>query len=328
VAESAFFCFLTDRSYYEELLRLDASRVFAEEYTFYTHRLFVSYDMLALHRFLDSALFVAPEVVASTTSEANKIKDDAAVLPYILLHRSRAHTIDLHRELLLHRDAEGYVAPSLTVVRDGPAGWNDVRIQVAAEIVLDGRELRQRFERDPAFRRLAHDAVYYLSRTWREREQTVDLSDDALSRFEAYLRSRTGAERGGSRWTLELSEKDLALLFQAVRSLAEMLSNPEAFRARLEEHQNDWEGRTLDPPPYEGAIFDALQLDAAMPDSEGVVTVPLPLARTDGDAWQFRWVYDPAGNGDPEEIDPELRWRPYAAFAREFETFLRGLGAS
>ena len=43
VAESAFFCFLTDRTYFEHVLSRGSTLAFPVEHTYYTHRLFVAY---------------------------------------------------------------------------------------------------------------------------------------------------------------------------------------------------------------------------------------------------------------------------------------------
>ncbi|HVG43541.1 MAG TPA: hypothetical protein VM890_02390, partial [Longimicrobium sp.] len=193
VAENAFFCFLTDRTYYEEMIRGSASEAYPVEYTYYTHRLFIVFGHADLHKFIARRLEVprsdpvqgsagaspapipAPPPAGTGTGEAyEQVKAaaedaaDADVLPFVLLHRSRMHPVDLRRELATRRNAEGVLTLAPGALRTEGAYRQDLAVQVAVEIVLDREHMRARMEREPEFRRLAHDALYYLSRRWEE----------------------------------------------------------------------------------------------------------------------------------------------------------------
>ena len=56
VAENAFFCFLTNRSYFEEMLAESSGRPYPVEYTYYTHRLFVVFSPEDFERYLRSRI--------------------------------------------------------------------------------------------------------------------------------------------------------------------------------------------------------------------------------------------------------------------------------
>jgi hypothetical protein len=182
VAENAFFCFLTDRLYYEEMTYRTRTRAYPLEYTYFSHRLFVSYRPRDLHAYLEKVLEepVPPAPpgpsVAPAGTDANEIEKafrvglseaqdeirrqfeprlaeysravaDRDVLPYVLLHRAQMHLGDLCRRLGELRDDQGAVGIPLGEVRTNDAYRLDVLIQIAVEMVLDQGDLKSRLER-------------------------------------------------------------------------------------------------------------------------------------------------------------------------------------
>ena len=103
----------------------------------------------------------------------------------------------------------------------------DVLMQIAVEIVLDDEDMQRRLTREPAYRRLAHDALYYLTRNW-EAGETIDLGDGGRATFETYLKERSGADNGAA-----LPEHEVSFLLRKVEMLASLLSSREAFDARF-----------------------------------------------------------------------------------------------
>ncbi|MDP8979597.1 MAG: hypothetical protein M3O35_03285, partial [Acidobacteriota bacterium] len=95
VTEHSFFCFITERSYFEQLAGDFADGGYPEEYTYFTDRLFVCFTAQALHEHLRDLLVI--EYPAADQLETLSI--EKALLPFILLRRSRLHMFDLVREL-------------------------------------------------------------------------------------------------------------------------------------------------------------------------------------------------------------------------------------
>lgn len=67
VAESAFFCFLTDREYFEAMLRESSNRAYPKEYTYYSRRVF---SVLQAHDFADYLKRLIPDPAATATARA------------------------------------------------------------------------------------------------------------------------------------------------------------------------------------------------------------------------------------------------------------------
>lgn len=204
VAENGFFCFLADRSYYEAM-RGRAQRVpYSIEYTYFTNQLFISYRHHDLHEYLGRvlkkpALTQTSEqgVTAPTQEQINQVNEeicDHAVLPYVVLLASQLHPIDLHRELIKFRDQEGNVALSLGLVRSLPRYRLELLMQVAIELILDGTAMQWEIDREPGFRRLAHDTLYYIPREWEGDKEELTLDEEGKESFIRYLHERMGNE--------------------------------------------------------------------------------------------------------------------------------------
>jgi energy-coupling factor transporter ATP-binding protein EcfA2 len=111
VAENAFFCFLTDRRYFEEMRNRAVEIPYPVEYTYYTHQLFMVFRPNDLHRYLTQVLALSEgEEPKPQQSQDLALSDDLAdypLLPYILLHQSQMHPIDLRRALAALRGPDG-----------------------------------------------------------------------------------------------------------------------------------------------------------------------------------------------------------------------------
>jgi hypothetical protein len=257
VAENAFFCFLTDRSYFEGMTRRGIDHAYPVEYTYYTHPLFIVHHHADMHRYVRRMLRRPDPSKAEagdphTHSQVDTLKqaeDDAEdladydVLPFVLLHRAQMHTLDLRRVLLSMRGQNGAISLPRGAVRTQRAYLLDLVLQLAAELVLESEDLRERLQRQPEFRRLAHDALYYPARRW-QRGRELDLTDEARSSFAEYLETRGGqvlpAHRiEGNREVDEdernvtkavVAEKtlvsfdDVEFLYRQVRRMVELLS--------------------------------------------------------------------------------------------------------
>ena len=206
VAENAFFCFLTDRKYFEEMVGRAIDEPYPIEYTYYTNQLFIVFRHQDFHEYLRTTLLppdplrqqgnpfeptASPSGASSATTSAAEDASDLQVLPFILLHDAQMHPIDLRRQIAAIRSDTGEVTIAPGEVRSRPRYCFALSIQVAIEIILDGEEMRAEIDRRFAFLQLAHDALYYISRLWSSEAAMLDLSEiDGRKAFEEYLRSR------------------------------------------------------------------------------------------------------------------------------------------
>jgi hypothetical protein len=190
VTERSFFCFLADRNYLEALRRNLINAPYGMEYTYFSNRLFVLYRPSDLHAYLKRMLQPRP---ASPLSSDDEVA--LALLPYVLLHRSRLHPFDLRRQLAMIQNEQG----ELLIVKAALAsqlGYRfDVLIQVAVEWLLDGPELSERLSQDEEFTQLVYDTLYYPSRMWERGESELNTTKAALVE---YLKERISDSLAGN----------------------------------------------------------------------------------------------------------------------------------
>jgi hypothetical protein len=369
VSENAFFCFLTDRTYYEEMREREAKNPYSIEHTYFTHQLFIIFRHRDLHKFLHDILKApetppdlaqAPPLAAGSVSDqggnVQLEKDDCEVLPYVLLYAARMHSIDLRRELVRIRGEKGIVTLTAGAVQGGGRYGLELQMQVAIETLLDEEDMERELDRHPAFRRLAHDALYYLAERWEDADHRLELhSPGARLKFKKYLCSRmttdppektdvskpASAGKSASRTAKkrktkppDITDSDLDFLWTRVRDLAGLLSSNKMLltRARLRGTQTDATGtRTVPLPtvkPQAAPPFPEVVLKAVSPD-------PL-LAPLDGKEHCYRWCWYPAGRRihiptrrgarEPEKKAPS--WKQQIEFIRAFEKELSNVTRS
>jgi Cdc6-like AAA superfamily ATPase len=359
VAENAFFCFLTDRTYYEEMRERELKKPYSIEHTYFTHQLFIIFRHRDLHKFLDDVLKspdAPPDPPPGSLPPAATIspplvkleRDDCEVLPYVLLYAARMHSIDLRRELVLIRGEKGIVTLTAGAVQGGGRYGLELQMQVAIETLLDEEDMERELDRHPAFRRLAHDALYYLAERWEDADNTLELqSRSARTKFKKYLCSRmatdppeqtkgsqsASAGKSASRSAKppktepppDITDSDLDFLWTRVRELARLLSSPPTLltRARLRGAKAGATATgTVAPPtvaPQTLPPFPEVVLRAVSGDP---LLIPL-----DGNAHCYRWCWYPAGRrihipprrgvAEPEKTAPP--WQQHAEFIRAFE---------
>jgi hypothetical protein len=232
VAERAFFCFLTDRSYFERVVNVDVRDPYPKHFTYFTDRVFVSFQPADLHRYLGELLkaehrLQAPPAAAAAAenespppgaSESVASDDDLDldVLKYVLLRRSEMHAVRLRRQILSwsrnnQTDSQGQPVETVLfppgVVRSLMRYRFDLLIQFAIELILHRPPIANRLRDDPAFARLVYDALYYPVRLLSQTSNAaatlqnqpaglaawaLDLSDQ--SAFDAYLVERMSSD--------------------------------------------------------------------------------------------------------------------------------------
>ncbi|HKV09022.1 MAG TPA: hypothetical protein VJ725_12840, partial [Thermoanaerobaculia bacterium] len=322
VAERAFFCFLTDRSYFEEMTQRGASRPYPVEYTYFTHRLFVTYQPRDFHAYLDELLLLpqpatppgppaaapAPEVprdvAIAQEGEVSEDETDRLFLSFVLLHQSQMHALDLHRRLAALNDGKDNVDLHPGEVRDRTSFMAAVIMQLAIEIVFEDPVLLDRLNREPEFGRLVNDALYYLSRCW-ACDPEIDLGDASEAKFCSYLEGRMGLEEEEEDDPTErapVSAGNVKLLLGKVRELALLLSDRGRYGNAFQTLNRRREARG--EKKIDASVMDLLS-----------GSLGLPLLRQ-GDTWKFTWRFD--SDGIPiESAVPEAA--PSAALASAAE---------
>jgi hypothetical protein len=357
VAENAFFCFLTDRTYFEKVALRSSSTAYPVEYTYYSHLLFTSFAPQDFRRYLigekgsptvaesKGILRVEPNAPGATTTASAPVSPlvaqtpaktaqaspeqaaqpspsapssapapppaataptpqqiaaddevDAKILAYVLLHRSQLHPLDLKRLVAGLRGEGGNVALRPGQIR-GPQFSRDVQIQLAIELVLEQRDLDSWISRSPERRRLAYDALYYISREWPKQKELI-LFDQFRTQFDTYLSDRIGTEgsrpedlqrerrakRGSEQSADELVRVDAPtrdFLYRWVQYLATLLSDHGAY-ARLVTDTNEQPQRR-GAPPIPGEVVEAAALEA----DQMLLHIQEPN--------RYSWRFDPAG---------------------------------
>jgi hypothetical protein len=346
VAEHAFFCFLTDRTYYEEMRERELKKPYSIEHTYFTHQLFIIFRHSELHNFLGEVLRppdappdlaepaapgVATVIISSAEREAQNLikleRGDCAVLPFVLLYAARMHSIDLRRELVQIRTADGNVTLKPGAIQSIRRYRLELQMQVAIETLLDEGDMESELDRHPEFRRLAHDALYYLAERWEDANNELDLdSKDALAQFKEYLcsrmatdpkapdktsswhflRSSSAAINGSDLQPPAITDADLGFLWTRVRDLAVQLSLPDALltHARL---------RGLRATPFPEVVLNAVSPD------------PL-LKRLGSSEHRYRWCWYPSGRRIHVPVSAGARgakkkapsWNQHVDFIRTF----------
>jgi hypothetical protein len=329
VAENAFFCFLTDRAYFEEIRERTAASAYPIEYTYFTNQIFVVFRHGELHRYLDQVLEQPGEAAdsqASSDLDAIESAADRQVLPYLLLYGSQMHPIDLRRQLAAFRDSRGEVQLPVGAVRSRPRYRAELMMQVAIEFVMEEEDMQAELDRDPAFLRLAIDAMYYISRNWAAAEERLRLDASGAAAFEDYLSGRMQTDASGesederereavkgplkntnqlivppaARRRCRVSPSQASFLMERVRELARALTHPKALRQRAK----------LKPLPQ--VVLDALPAEPLLYPVEGMEHV-------------YRWRCYPSGRptegGGGAEAKAGLKskeWKTVAELIDEF----------
>lgn len=182
VADRFFFCFLTDRDYFELLQRKSRDLPYPQEHTYFSQRLFILYRPGDLHGYLDEILVTPDHAAADDAVTAYR-----GLVSTLVLHRAMLHVFDLQRELSRLCDEDGNILVLLRELRSHYGYRFHIAMQLAIEHILAEDEMRDRIDQEPYFGQFAYDALYYLSRCWQKGERALDLSDAAI---DAYLARR------------------------------------------------------------------------------------------------------------------------------------------
>lgn len=284
VTERAFFCFLTDRQYFEEIEADRRSIAYSKDHTYYSDRLYVAYSTRDLAEFLDRLITLEN---AAAGEEAG-----AVMTRYALRFMARLHPFDLRNLVDGLRTEDNALSGDPARFQRGGKFPLYVLYQVAMEDLLQHDALAARLDGDPFFVQFAHDALYSLSRAWESGQTEFQLDRRA---FENDLLSRSGLGRVGRPASpadplppqSNLRQDDITLLFEQVQALASYLADPKGFLHMLEQRPE----MTIDPH-----VRSLLE----------IVDAPLERVQPDG----YRWRYEFQGR---RIAPPTLAARPDAA---------------
>lgn len=181
VSDYGFFCFLTDRGYFDEIEGKVSDGSYPTEHTYFSQRVLVLNRPADLFKYIESLL----RTTDSTEAEIQAI----AIFAYAVIFRSRLNFTDLGRELARFIKKEDRTAVmeedglSLTETEIALSGELKLAatIQLAIEQVLHETQMAVRFVTDLAFEQLAIDVLYYVGRCWEQHlEKTVDIDKVAI----------------------------------------------------------------------------------------------------------------------------------------------------
>jgi hypothetical protein len=283
VTERAFFCFLTNRDYFEYVENAGRKGAYGKEHTFFTHRLFITFGPEELRNYVAGRLDFAPPPNPEDTT-------DKLLLPYVLTQWARLHPIDLQRGLGMITNAKGEVVLRPGEVRQ-PGFRHAAVYQVIVEYLLQESKLRNRVRQEPGFRRLAYDTLYFPAWNWcvdGDRHLRIGKADLAT-----FLNQRAGGEKPlfPSEPAALAMHRDLGLLHGEMLRLVHFLAHPPEFRALLQAENAK--------PPSEVAFRVEPQLVEAVPSADDK-----PLMRATQEDGVFEWVFDGYGQLLEEPTPP------------------------
>src|SRR5262249_50831999 len=102
VTERAFFCFVTNRSFYQQANAQLADGAYSTLHTRFGDSVFVRYRARDFHAYLGDMITV--DSTGMSPPEIDRAEEACAMLRYVLLSRSYLHPYDLRRELAQWQD--------------------------------------------------------------------------------------------------------------------------------------------------------------------------------------------------------------------------------
>jgi hypothetical protein len=278
-----FFCFLTDRDYFEFVRRKLQNEAYPLEHTYFSDRLFV------LPRPLQFVAYLRGLVQARNTTSDSDVAQHAwvrSMLARIVVHRSKLNMIDAVRGLAAHFEAADGDDLDVRSIAAPLKHRLAFAVQIAIELMLQSRDVLTRLGDDPMFAQLAVDTLYRISRAWDADEKTIDLRREALVGFLLQrLRQKPDSDP-------ELDEKALGraaggvkidLLVHLMEGLRDHLLDLRALKTAA---AREWRLDAEDEP-YRTQLLDAIPTD----ESDGT---PYLLQATDDDGI-YTFAYDVFG---------------------------------
>lgn len=288
ITDHGFFCFLTDRDYFDDIERALRHEVYPTEHTYFSERLLVRYRPADLLAYLLKVI---------ETDKPGEERENYArtVLALKMIQRSKLNFADVARELT--RLASG--GQRLALTADQVFARLDYRLAAAMQLAIDHilttPLFEKRLEDEPGLSQLAVDALYYVSRAWEEGKPDVDVSPAALR---AHLQGRM---RQSPQQTSSIDQIELDFMKRQVDKLCGLLCDWDRLREAVQLRADVRGCRAEDIPPE---------------DSSGLLT------KNGTDRWRF--LYDSDGEETAARAQPEVP--ELTAVAKAFASLLDRVG--
>ena len=283
-----FFCFLTDRAYFEEIETKLRATAYPIEHTFFSHRLLLMYNPAELARYVRDLWTIDAPQTADLTA--------AWVLSCVVLHRARLNAMDLRRELTRLCNENGTLRADPTQLVSAAAYRVPMAVQLAIEHVLRHPDIRLRVENDIAFAQLAVDVLYMISRAWDDGATKIVVDEAAVRE---YLVSRRCVD--GNRAAAEAalaaaaSDADIATLADKAWRLAVLLTSFSNiyYAVNFEERAQPLPSPPPPPPYASTAESEGAKLATLAPLLTGIPGVPDGLLKQEpNNSSIFRLMFD------------------------------------
>ena len=323
-----FFCFLTDRGYYEEIERKVREEAYPAEHTFFSHRLLVLYRPAELARYVHSLWSPGPGALSGEPLQLQA----RWVLTCACLHRGKLNLTDVRREIARLCDRAGTLIPDVNTICGTGQFLLPMAMQLALEHVLRQRDVRRRVEVDNGFAQLAFEVLYVIARAWYDGRDTVDLGLEAVRAELIGQRHLDGSEAARKEQLAKfVPEADLVMLVGKAKSLAELLGD---FRHIREQILLERDFLSLPESPPAAPFADPTQSEPAKLAALSSLLLAMPgfspglLARqpaSDGSPDVFRFMFDCYGVERSEDaLDAQLESvRDAIRFVGQLEAGLR-----
>jgi hypothetical protein len=217
VADYGFFCFLTNRDYYDRIERKVAVEAYPTEHTYFSERLLIYNRPEDLFVYLVALVSSDAKTPEGRLNETDKLA--ASIFALAVIYRSKLNFTDVAREVAHLAGPDDRL---IIAAEDMPNRF-DMRlaatIQLAINEVLRAEPIATRFRDDPTFAQMAIDALYYVSRCWeRNNDEAVslcpeDIEADLIARIQTRGAASRDAEQEGGldapNETSEASDADL-----------------------------------------------------------------------------------------------------------------------
>jgi hypothetical protein len=229
VADFGFFCFLTDRDYYEFIQHKLQSEAYPREHTYFSNLLFLTYRPQDIAAHLKSIML--PADLPST--DATPAELERTLLVQFIVHRAKLNITDLRREIAAMSDDGNRLAYQAGDLREHPFYKLPVMLQVAVDHLLKTPAMAARIDKAPYFAQLAADALYFISRCWERNEPGFDNRPEAVR---AYLLERMLVRQPGAadaRQRDEIGGPDLMILLEHIGILTDLLRDPQLMQRKL-----------------------------------------------------------------------------------------------
>ncbi len=336
VADYSFFCFLTDRDYFEHLQYKTRREPYPREHTYFSHRLFVLYRPKELHDYLEKIL--QPEYSAESgrmtdtedlesatitgglrpsSRQAGSISGvpprvHKRMISLLLMHRAMMHVFDLQRELARLCDANDHIILSNSELRTYYR--HHIMIQLAVEHLLEERNQRHRLTEDPRFGQVIYDVLNFPTRKWIEGAAKLDASERALADYlferlsiEQRLQPRSSGSTDNSPPLKPTDETEIADAGKSTDPLAAVVD--ESDRRELIALLDGLLQLLSDPTELKAKLSTSPDFSGDWEDwIEDLLQNISPLLEevtddTGGDAKHYEWRQDPFGRATDVRLD-------------------------